>query len=158
MSSPKHIPFSDNLVQLVYMLKVYWGTIFQVLISLAHSIKYPYKPINYFVPPQIFPTYYPNISHMLPNLGSHKYSSYNYPTWAPTNISHTSTINYFGPTQYFSHIITQLRPTQVLIIPLPNWATKLYHLYKSPNSFTLWAKPKNPNKTLLLKPVSTRHF
>ena len=33
------------------------------------------------------------------------------------------------------------------------WAAKLCHLYKSPNSFTLWAKPKKPNKTLLQSPL-----
>ena len=100
---------------------------------LVYSQKYSYKLINYFKPPQIFPTNYPNIphiitqlgpsqilpiiSHILPNLGSHRYFLY-YPTCA------------------FSYHYQK-------------WATKLCHLYKSPNSFTLWAKPKKPNKTLL---------
>ena len=127
---------------------VCWGTIFQVLISLAHSLKYPYKPINYFGPPQIFPTYYPNISHILSNLGSHKYSPYYYPIWALTNISHTGPINYFGPSQIFS-ILPNLGPHKYLSHHYQNWATKLCHLYKSPNSFTLWANPKKPNKALL---------
>ena len=95
-------------------------TVFQVLISLAHSPKYSYK------------------SHKL--------------FWALTNISHILP-------KYFSHII-QLVLSQIFPILLPNlgpykyfsyryqnWVTKLYHLYKSPNSFIFWEKPKRPNKT-----------
>ena len=77
--------------------------------------------------------------------------------WAPTNIS------YILP-KYFPHI-THLGLSQIFSM-LPNlglykylsyyyqkWAAKLCHLYKSPNSFTLWAKPEKPNKTLLQSPL-----
>ena len=37
---------------------------FWVLISLAQSLKYPYKPINYFGPTQIFATYFPHITQL----------------------------------------------------------------------------------------------
>ena len=87
--------------------------------------------------------------------------------WAPTNISNKLL-------KYFPHI-TQLGPSQILpnlglhkyfSHHYQNWVTKFCHLYKSPNSFTLWAKPKKPNKTLLkarcytapLKPVVTWHL
>ena len=93
------------------------GTNLQARISLAHSLKYPYKPINYFGPPQIFPTYYPNTFHilpkyfpmLLPNLGLHKYYpislTYYYPTWAPTNTYHT--ITKIGPQNYIISIKAQ---------------------------------------------------
>lgn len=106
--------------------------------------KYPYKPINYFGPHKCFLHTY----HILP-----KYSPYYYPTWAPTNISHISLINYLGPSHKYYPLYPTYYPTwvftKIIIILLPNWATKLYYLHqKSPNSFTLWAKPKKPNKTL----------
>ena len=74
--------FFYSACSLIFMLKWCWGTDFQALNSLAYSQKYPYKPINYFGPPQIFPTNYPNISHILPNLSLHKYFSYHYQNWA----------------------------------------------------------------------------
>ena len=106
-------------------------------------------------------------------MGPHKYSQQitqifptYYPTCALTNIP---------------HIITQLRPSQIVpiishILPnlslhkyfsyhYQNWATKLYCLYINSNLFILWGKHKKPNKTLLkgrcymapLKPVATQH-
>ena len=87
-----------------------WGTNFHALISLAHSLKFTYKPINYFGPTQIFPKYFPHI------------------------------------TQIFPYIITQLGPQNYTIST------------KSPNSFTLWAKSKKPNKTLFTKPIATQHL
>ena len=87
-----------------------WGTIFQVLISLAHSPKYPYKPhklfwaltnishITQFGPSQIFPTYYP--------------------TWTLTNLSYI--ITQLG----LPHII-QLGPTQIFLILLPKFGHKI---------------------------------
>ena len=88
-------------------------------------------------------------------MGPHKYfqhitqifSTY-YPSWALTNISHTSPINYFGLSQIFS-MLPNLGLYKYLSYYYQKWAAKLCHLYKSPNSFTLWAKPKKPNKTLL---------
>ena len=60
------------------------------------------------------------------------------------------------PHKYFQHI-TQLGLSQIFPILLQNlglhkyfsyhyqkWTTKLYHLYKGPNSFILWAKSKKP--------------
>ena len=125
----------------------------QARISLAHSLKYPYKPINYFGPPQIFPTYYPNTFHilpkhfpmLLPNLGLHKYYpiflTYYYLTWAPTNTSHTGPINYFGL-------------TQILIIPLP----KLGHKIMSSQLIYLVGKTQKAQQNSLTKPVATRHL
>ena len=105
--------------------------------------------------------------------------------WAPTNISNILPKYFSHITQIFPHVITQLGPSQILPnishILLPNlgshkyfpykphklfwyqnWATKLCHLYKSPNSFTLWAKPKKSNKTLLQNPlllgISKAHY
>ena len=94
---------------------------------------------------------------LLPNLGLHKYYpiflTYYYLTWAPTNTSHTGPINYFGL-------------TQILTIPLPYSATKLYHLYKKPKLIYLVGKTQkaqqNPLQSSLLyctltKPVTTWH-
>ena len=110
--------------------------------------KIPIQAHKLFWAPTNISNILPKYSHMLPNLGSHKYSPYYYLTWALTNISHTSPINYFGCSQIFS-ILPNLGPHKYLSYHYQNWATKLCHLYESPNSFTLWAKPKKPNKTLL---------
>ena len=137
---PKYFP---------YITQLGLSQIFPILLPNLSSTNISHtSPINYFGPLQIFLTYYPNISHILPNLGSPKYSPYYYPIWALTNISHTSPINYSGPSQIFS-ILPNLGPQKYLSYHYQNWATKLCHLYKSPNPFTLWAKPKKPNKTLL---------
>ena len=121
---------------------------------IGHSQKYPYKPINYFGPCkyfqhiiQILPTYYSNISPCY------------YPTWALTNITQ------LGLSQIFA-ILANLSLHKYFSYYYQNWAIKFCHLYKSPNSFTLWAKPKKPNKTHLkaccctapLKPVITWHL
>ena len=102
----------------------------------------------------MLPKYFPIL---LPNLGSHKCFPYKPHKlfWALSQIlliishilpnlgSHTNTY----------HTITKIRPQNYTIF------------IKNPNSFTLWAKSKKPNKTLLkipllhgtLKPVATWH-
>ena len=68
---------------------------------------------------------------------------------------HTSPKIILGPHKCFQH--TQLWLSQIFPILLPNlgphkyfsyhyqnWTTKLYHLYKGPHSFILWAKSKKP--------------
>ena len=92
----------------------------------------------------ILPKYFPYITQ----LGLSQIFPILLPNLSSTNISHTSPINYFGPSQIF-FILPSLGPHKYLSYHYQNWATKLCHLYKSPNSFTLWANPKKPNKTLL---------
>ena len=121
---------------------------------LVYSQKYSYKLINYFKPPQIFPTNYPNIphiitqlgpsqilpiiSHILPNLGSHRYFLY-YPTCAHTNTSYTITKN--GLQNYAISIKAQ---THLPCGQNPKSPTKLSfraHCYMTP-----------------LKPITTWHL
>ena len=105
---------------------------------IGHSQKYPYKLINYIVN-YIGP---PQIFRTCYPNTSHKLPKY-----------FTMLLPNLGLQKYFSH-------------HYQNWVTKFCHLYKSPNSFTLLAKPKKPNKTLLkvrcytvpLKPVVTWHL
>ena len=109
-----------------------------------YYISNPYLPIHQIQNTKTTPT---NTSHILP-----KYSPHCYRTWAPTNTLYTSPINYFGP--------------QILTIPLPYSATKLYHLYKKPKLIYLVGKTQkaqqNPLQSSFLydtltKPVTTRH-
>ena len=111
--------------------------------------KYSYKPINYFGPTWVFPTYFPHITQissiLLPNLGSHKYFPY-------------KPINYLGSFHkyyplYLTYYLTWVF-TKILIILLPKLGYKIIlSPQKGPNSFTLWAKPKKLNKTLLQNPL-----
>ena len=124
-----------------------WPKYFPILLPNLGSHKYfPYKAHKLFwALSQILPI----ISHILPNLGSHKYFPYKAHKlfWALSQIlpiishilpnlgSHTNTY----------HTTTKIGPQNYTIST------------KSPNSFTLWAKSKKPNKTLFTKHIFTRH-
>ena len=60
---------------LLVPIEGFWGTNLRALISLAHSLNYPYKLIHNFEPTSIIPTYFPHITQifsiLLPNLDSH---------------------------------------------------------------------------------------
>ena len=93
---------------------------FQVLISLALSSKYPYKPHKLFQALTNIPHILPNIFHILPNLGSHKYFLY-YSSWAHINTSHTITKIGLGPQNYTISIKAQ---THLSCGQSPNTLTK----------------------------------
>ena len=65
-----------------------------------------------------------------------------------TKNTHTSPINYFGPSQILPILLPNLGPHKYFPYYYQNWVTKLHNLYKSLNSFILWEKPKKPNKIL----------
>ena len=109
--------------------------------------KYSYKSINYFGPTKIFPTYFPHITQifsiLLPNLGSQKYFLYK-----PHKLSWVLSQTLY-PTYYPTWVFTK-----ILITLLPKLGHKIIlSSQKDPNSFTLWAKPKKPNKTFLQSPL-----
>ena len=74
-----------------------------------------------------------------------------------TKNTHTSPINYFGPSKIFPILLSKLGPHKYFLYNYQSWATKLYHLYKSPNSFILLVKPKKPYKPIT-KSVATGHL
>ena len=103
---------------------------------------------------------YINISHIL--------LKYSPRFWAPTNIPHTSPINYLRPShKYYPHIIQLGLSTKNTHHITTKIGPQNYTIStKSPKSFTLWEKSKKPNKTLLracckttpLKPIVTQHI
>ena len=115
-------------------------TVFQVIISLAHSPKYSYKSHKLFWAltniSHILPKYFSHIIQLvlsqifpilLPNLGSHKHFLY-YPTWAHTNTSHTITKigsqNYIISIKAQNHLSCEKNPkglTKLLIKPVVTW-------------------------------------
>ena len=87
--------------------------------------------------------YFLHTSHILPNLGSYKYFLYK-----PHKLSWA-----LSQTLYLTYYLTWVF-TKILITLLPKLGHKIIlSPQKGPNSFTLWAKPKNPNKTLLQSPL-----
>ena len=158
--------FLPYLVYLISFLCVFifncqlamcWGTNFRVLISLAHSLKK--------IPTQAHKLFWAhiNISHILL-----KYSPW---CWAPTNIPYISPVDYLRPSHKYYPLYPTYYPTYAFHKNTYHIATKLGHKIilssqKSPKSFALWEKSKNPNKTLLkahcytapLKVIATRHL
>ena len=115
--------------------------------------KYIYKPINYFGPTWIFPTYFPHITQifsiLLPNLGSHKYFPYkpHKLSWALSQFlpikSHILSNSGFYKNTY--HTTTK--------IGLQNYSIST----KRPKLIYLVGKTQEAQQNPLTKPVATRH-